>query len=134
MSTGYAVFCTSASAFSGIGPSACTRRVCRVSNRHCVNSVHNSESSFDSIKIQVSVKTFNYSHLPQNSNLDRKFVQVIFRLDYTYKSRVAGRSFCGLWTIIMDYEHNLDHDTFLRISKNLRFYQILPNFVLFDKI
>ena len=44
---------------------------------------------------------------------------------------MARRAFCGLWTIIIDYEHNLSHNVFLTYPQILRFCQILPNFALF---
>ena len=44
---------------------------------------------------------------------------------------MARRAFCGVWTIIIDYERNLDHNVFLMYLKISRFLQILPNFALF---
>ena len=34
-------------------------------------------------------------------------------------------TFCGLWIILLNYEHNLNHNVFWCISKNLRFCQNL---------
>ena len=46
------------------------------------------------------------------------------KLDYTRRARVARRAFCGLWIIIVDYEHNSSHNVFLTYLQNS---QISPN-------
>ena len=45
-------------------------------------------------------------------------------LDYTRRARVARRAFCGLWNIIVDYEHNSNHNVSLTYLQNS---QISPN-------